>query len=126
MAHCHIPLDEASQKLCTTVVVGGKYRYLSLPMGVSSAPDIFQSIMDNLLGDLEYARVYIDDTLITSDGSFEDHISKLNTVLTRLENLGFRANVRKCFFAEDTLEYLGYLLTKEGVKPLLIPAVPRD
>ena len=117
MGYYHIPLDEASQQLCTTVVADGKYCYRSLPMGVCSAPDIFQSIMDDLLGDLDYARTYIDDILITSDGSFEDHMDKLNTVLTRLENLGFRANVRKCFFAQDELEYLGYIISREGVKP---------
>ena len=44
-------------------------------------------------------------------------MDKLNTVLTRLENLGFRANVRKCFFAQDELEYLGYIISREGVKP---------
>ena len=117
MGYYHIPLDEASQQLCTTILPWGKYRYRKLPMGISSAPDIFQRIMDDLLGDLEFARTYIDDILITSDGSFEDHMNKLDQVLTRLEQAGFRANVKKCFFAEDELEYLGYLLTKEGVKP---------
>ena len=34
-----------------------------------------------------------------------------NIVFTRLEERGFRANVRKCFFARDSLEYLGYWLT---------------
>ena len=86
-------------------------------MGITSAPDMFQNTMDDLMGNLECARVCIDDILITSNGTFEDHMQKLNTVLARLETAGFRANVRKCFFADDELEYLGYILTKEGVKP---------
>ena len=86
-------------------------------MGISSAPDIFQSIMDDVLGDLEFVRCYIDDILIISNGTFEDHMEKLDIVLSRVEQAGFRANVRKCFFAEDELEYLGYILTREGVKP---------
>ena len=117
MGYYHIPLSENSQKLCTTVLPWGKYRYKRLPMGISSAPDIFQHIMHDILGDLDFCRVYIDDVLIISDGSFEDHLAKLNIVLSRLNKANFRANVRKCYFAQDNLEYLGYQLTREGVQP---------
>ena len=117
MGYYHIPLDEYSQKLCTTVFPFGKYRYRKLPMGIASAPDIFQSIMDELLGDLDFVRTYIDDILIVSDGTFQDHMSKLNTVLDRLQTAGFRANLRKCFFGRDELEYLGYQLTRDGIQP---------
>ena len=88
-------------------------------MGLASAPDIFQSIMMDLLGDLDYVLVYIDDILILQrEGETEeDHLRKLETVLSRLENKGFRANLRKTFFMQKELEYLGYLLTDEGVKP---------
>jgi hypothetical protein len=117
MGYYHIPLDEESQKLCTTILPWGKYQYLRLPMGVASAPDIFQAIMDQILGDLEFCCFYIDDILILSNGTFEDHMEKLQTVLTRLQTIGFRANVRKCFFAKDSLEYLGYWLTRRGIQP---------
>ena len=117
MGYYHIPLDKHSQELCTTILPWGKFRYKRLPMGVSSAPDIFQAIMQEMLGDLEFVRVYIDDILILSDGTYADHMAKLDQVLTRLEQKGFRANVRKCFFARNSLEYLGYWLTQQGVQP---------
>jgi transposase InsO family protein len=117
MGYYHIPLDEFSQKLCTTILPWGKYQYQRLPMGIMNSPDIFQSIMMDVLGDLEYTRTYIDDILVTTSGSFEDHLGKLTEVLTRLENTGFKANVRKCYFAEDKLEYLGYWLTRAGIQP---------
>ena len=114
MGYYHIPLDEESQKLCTTILPWGKYRYQRLPMGVKNSPDIFQATMDEILGDLEYTCTYIDDILITSTGSFDEHMEQLNEVLKRLEQVGFRANVRKCYFAEAELEYLGYWLTHNG------------
>jgi transposase InsO family protein len=117
MGYYHIPLDRYSQRLCTTILPWGKYQYERLPMGITNSPDIFQSIMMEVLGDLDYARTYIDDILITSSGSFDDHLAKLNVVLTRLEDTGFRANVRKCYFAEEKLEYLGYWLTRAGIQP---------
>ena len=60
---------------------GGKYRYLRLPMGIKNSPDIFQKIIGDLMIDLPYVNAYIDDILITSNGSFQDHLDKLNEVL---------------------------------------------
>ncbi len=117
MGYYHIPLDEESQRLCTTILPWGKYQYLRLPMGINNSPDIFQSIMMDLLGDLEYARTYIDDILITSSGSYEDHMQKLDEVLKRLEKAGFRARINKCYFAENDVEYLGYQLTQNRIQP---------
>jgi len=107
--------NEAS--LIGTVMPWGIYQYRVLPMGICNAPDIFQSIMMRLLGDLQYAQVYMDDILIASKGSYSDHMAKLKEILKRLENAGFRANLRKCFFATDRVEYLGYEISREGIHP---------
>ena len=84
-------------------------------MGISSAPDIFQQVMTDLLRDLEFVQVHINDVLITSDGSMEDHMKKVGQVLKRLENIGFRANLTKCHLFQQSLDYLGYRITKQGV-----------
>ena len=119
MGYYHIPLDKQSQKLCTTILPWGKYSYAKLPMGLSCSPDIFQSIMNELLGDLPYVLVYIDDILILNNKqeTAEDHLQKIEKVLTRLEEAGFAVNLRKSFFMQQELEYLGYLLTPAGIRP---------
>ena len=117
MGYYHIPLDESSQKLCSMVLPWAKYQWARLPMGVKCAPDIFQSIVSNLFSDLEWVRAYIDDILITSTGDYADHLEKVHVVLSRLEKAGFRANVRKCFFARTEIEYLGYWLSRKGIQP---------
>ena len=70
MGYYHIPLDTESQQICMTILPWGKYQYLRLPMGITSSPDVFQSIMMDQLGDLDYARAYIDDILVTTSGTF--------------------------------------------------------
>ena len=85
MGYYHIPLDKASQKLCSTILPWGKYQYKRLPMGMANAPDIFQQVMNDILGDLDFVLIYIDDILITSNGTYEDHMQKLDIVLTRLQ-----------------------------------------
>ena len=112
----HIPLTENARKICTTILPFGKSSYKRLPMGLASAPDIFQSIMTEMFCDLDYV---LDDILILQreDETEDDHLNKIETVLSRLQDKSFRANLRKSFFMKKELEYLGYLLTDKGLKP---------
>ena len=84
-------------------------------MGLASAPDIFQKVMTELFQDLDYVLVYLDDILIIQkeSESQDDHLKKINEVLSCLEKKGFRANLRKSFFMQQEVEYLGFLLTNK-------------
>ena len=62
-------------------------------------------------------RAYIDDLLRITRGSFVDHLDKLRSVLTRLRDAGLKVNAPKCTFCAKEIEYLGYILTTEGIKP---------
>ena len=89
-------------------------------MGVAGAPDIFQEKMSDLMRALHYVRTYIDDLLIISNGTFDDHLQKLGVVLQRLKDHGLRCNAPKCSFALEEIEYLGYILTRGGINPTLL------
>ena len=71
-----------------------------------------------LVAHLEFAQVYIDDLLVLTNGSFEDHFSNLGKVLALLQEAGLKCNADKCKFCADEVEYLGYLLIRMGIKPL--------
>jgi hypothetical protein len=66
---------------------------------------------------LEYVRAYIDDLLCITRGSLEDHLDKLEEVLKRLRDVGLKVNTAKSFFCTHEIEYLGYMLTRGGIKP---------
>ena len=118
MGYYHIELSPDSKKLCTIVLPWGKYEYQRLPMGLCNSPDIFQEKMSTLMQDLEYVRAYIDDLLVITNGSYEDHLAKLDVVLQRLREAGLKVNAKKSFFAKDSLEYLGYWITRDGIQPV--------
>ena len=42
----------------------GKFRYNCLPMGMCAQGDTFQDKLDNLLGDIEGSKTYIDGILV--------------------------------------------------------------
>ena len=117
MGYYNITLSDDAKKLCTITTPFGKYEYNRLPMGVSIAPDIFQDRICQLFEDIESVRAYIDDLLIVTHGSFEEHIQELDLVMSKLQDAGLKCKLDKCMFAQPELEYLGYIITKEGVKP---------
>ena len=119
MGYYHIALTPEASKLCAVVLPWGKYEYLKLPMGLCNSPNIFQEKMNELMEGLEFVRAYLDDLLIVTKGSFQDHLDKLEQVLTRLAEAGLKVNVSKSHFCQHELEYLGYLINREGVRPTM-------
>jgi hypothetical protein len=117
MGYYHIQLSTEAQEMRTIVTEFGKYQYLRLPMGVVCAPDIFQSKINELLGDIEAVRAYINDILVVTKGSFEDHMETLDRVLTRCNLANLKVNASKPFWGRSEVEYLGYIISREGIKP---------
>ena len=117
MGYYHISLTPHASRLCTVVLPWGKYEYLKLPMGLCNSPDIFQEKMSDLMAGLEFARAYLDDLLVVSKGDFDTHLDHLEQVFTHLAEAGLKVNVTKSHFCKYELEYLGYLINREGVRP---------
>ena len=118
MGYYHLELSAKSKELCTIVLPFGKFEYQRTPMGLCNSPDIFQEKMNELFDGLDFVRAYIDDLLILTKGSFEEHLEQLELVLQRLRDAGLKVNAKKSFFARGELEYLGYWITRDGIQPL--------
>ncbi|HEY9708671.1 MAG TPA: reverse transcriptase family protein, partial [Oculatellaceae cyanobacterium] len=118
MGYYTIRLNPNAQRICTIILPWGKYKYKRLPMGISGAPDIFQEKMSELMLDLEFVRTYLDDVLIVTKSTYEDHLNKLEIALKCIQSVGLKVNAEKSFFARTELEYLGHWVTREGVMPL--------
>jgi hypothetical protein len=86
-------------------------------MGIAGSPNIFQGKMLELMESLEYVRAYLDDLLCISTLSLEDHLEKLEDVLRQLCDTGLKFNAAKLTFCAFEIEYLGYVLTRDGIKP---------
>jgi hypothetical protein len=59
----------------------------------------------------------MDNLLIVMRGILDEHLQKIETVLTRLHDAGLKVNVAKSSFCAHEIEYLGCILTREGIKP---------
>ena len=86
-------------------------------MGLCNSPDIFQEKINELINGLEFAGAYIDDLLVISKQSFEEHLKHLEQVFTRLIEAGLKVNAVKSSFCTTQLEYLGHIVNIQGVQP---------
>jgi hypothetical protein len=116
MGYCTIKLDPAASTICTIIFPWGKYSYKRPPMGFGDPTDIFQAQMIDLMASLGYVQANIDDLLIIMRGILDDHLSKMETVLTRLRDAGLKVNVAKSSCCTHEIECLSYILTREGIK----------
>jgi len=95
----------------------GRILIFAITMGYAGSADIFQAEMMDLIEALEYVRAYIDNLLVITRGTLEDYLEKLGEVLRRLHEAGLKVNAAKSFFCTHEIEYRGYILTREGIKP---------
>ena len=114
MTICRRPLDEEAKQYLVINTHKGLYQYHRLPFGVSSAPALFQRAMDFILQGLSGVVCYIDDIMVTGANT-EEHLANLGKVFFRLREYGLRLNLDKCRFLEESVEYLGYVINKEGI-----------
>ena len=118
MGYYHILLTPNASRLCTVVLPWGKYEYLRLPMGLCNSPNIFQEKMSELMVGLEFARAYLNDLLLITKGDFDEHLVQLEQALTRLPEAGLKINASKSSFCQTEHEYLGYWITRHGIRPI--------
>lgn len=111
-----IPLHPDSCKLTTFITPFGRYCFKRLPFGITSAPEIFQRKMMETLQGLEGAEVFMDDILVYGT-TMEQHNSRLNKVMHRVQSAGLKLNMEKCSFRQSQLKFLGHLIDQSGIRP---------
>ena len=113
-----IPLDPESRSKTGFITPMGKFRYKTMPQGIKNAPATFQALMDTLLRGVQYKYVaaYIDDIILFSH-TFNQHLTHIREVLTRLRAAKLKLHPKKCSFAVKQVAFLGHVLKPHGISP---------
>lgn len=113
-----LPISKDSQRYTAFNTCFGTFKFLRLPMGLSSSPASFQLLMDKVLKGLTFKSClcYLDDILIASE-TFDQHIEDLRNVFQRLSNAGLKLGPKKCTFAQNSCIYLGHKISNKGIEP---------
>ncbi len=113
----HHQAGPKASEMCIIIFPWGKYSYKRLPKGFGGSADIFHAQTMDLMASLEFVQAYMDDLLIITRGILDKHLQKMETVPTRLCDSRLKVIVAKSFFCAHEIEYFGYILTRDGIKP---------
>ncbi len=117
-----VKLDEESTKLTTFHTPFGRYKWLRMPFGISSAPEEFQRHVHDVIEDLDGVETIADDLLVYGSGdSYEEavinHDQNLVRLLERCRERNLKLNKSKLRFKQQSVKYNGHILTAEGMLP---------
>lgn len=79
-----------------------------------NAPATFQRMMDDLLRELQYARVYFDDIVIFSS-YFSSYMQHVKMVQNRISVAGIKWKLKKCRFVQTKIHLLGHVVSEQGI-----------
>lgn len=121
-----VPVTEKDRPKTAFCTPFGLFEFNRMPFGLCNAPGTFQRLMERMFGSqhCQSLLLYLDDIVVFSS-NVDDHLCRLELVLRRLQQEGLKVKLEKCSFFKKEVQYLGHLISEEGVStdPSKITAV---
>jgi len=113
-----IGMTERAKQCSAFCIRRGLFQWTRMPFGLANAPSTFCRLMENIFHDLLYniCICYLDDINVYA-ATPEQLVSHLDQVFTRLREHGLKAKPSKCVFFKSPIEFLGHLVSAEGIEP---------
>ena len=109
-------LDKTSSMYTCFNTPFGRYRFLRLPFGISSAPEVYHKAIHMLLEHIKGTSSFMDDIIVWGK-TIEEHDQRLKAVLETIRRANLKLNKSKCVFGVHELTFLGDVISDKGIKP---------
>ena len=114
----HIGLTESAKPKSAFVISSlGKYQFNRVPFGLAQVPAYFQKLINDVLRGCNFAMGYLDDIIIYSRND-KEHLEHLEEIIKRIKAAGLKLKLEKCCFFKKHIQYLGHLISADGIQPL--------
>ena len=113
-----IEMEPESKEKTAFITSDGLWQFKKMPFGLCNSPATFRRMMDIVLMGLKWdtCLIYLDDVVVFSK-TFDEHLDKLDKVLTAIQQAGLRLKIKKCNFGMTKLRMLGHVVDEFGVYP---------
>ena len=115
--YLQVPVAAADVPKTAVITPFGLFEFLRMPYGLKNAGMTFQRLMDHIFQGLPFAFIYLDDVLVASPDA-ATHRLHLTAVFQLLSDNGLVLNAGKCCFGQQSVEFLGHIVSAAGVAPL--------
>jgi transposase InsO family protein len=115
----NLNLHEDDQKKTAFATPDGLFHWVVLPMGLKNASALFSQFMTEVVGrglQSECVLCFIDDCLVHSRGTLDEHISCVERLLERFAEWGVSLKPAKCKLFLQEVEFLGHRVTRNGIR----------
>ncbi len=96
----------------------GHFEYQVMPFGLTNAPAIFQGYINKILIEKldVFVIVYLNDILICTKSKNKEYVKVIRWVLEQLWKHLLYANLKKCWFYQEEVRFLGYIVSYQGIQ----------
>ena len=111
-----LPLSEEARDATTFITEWGRYRYLRGPQGFKASGDAYTKAYYDLTMDIPRKVQCVDDTLLW-DNDIEESFWHTIDYITHCSQNGVVFNPTKFRFSQTEIDFAGFHVTKDGIKP---------
>lgn len=109
-----VEISRESREITTFITRKGLFRYTRLMFGISCAPELFQKLMEQILGGCDGCLNFIDDIIVFGEDKRE-HDHRLAKVQEALKENEVGLNEEKCVYGANKIKFLGHTLSGDGI-----------
>lgn len=113
-----VPLTQSCRNITAFSTDRGQFRLCRLPQGLKISPSAFSRLMTVAMSGLNYkiCFIYLDD-IICFGKNLKEHNQNLIKIFERLRHINLKLNPIKCEFLCKQINFLGHLISKDGISP---------
>ena len=115
-SYWQVEFDEDSSLLCCFNTPFGRYRFVRMPFGITSASEVLQKWTYKTFGDIPNVHIVAYDLLIAAKTEAE-HDSTLRRVMERARGRGVKFNTKKTQLKKSEVFYMGTMISADGMRP---------
>ncbi|CAF1100693.1 unnamed protein product [Brachionus calyciflorus] len=112
-----VKIADSDKHKTAFITATGLFQFKKMPFGLCNAPATFQRLMNKILASILWKRciVYLDDIIVYAR-TFEEHLESLEMVFQKLRAANLKLKLEKCSFCKNEVKYLGFKISKDGLK----------